>query len=355
MGRKTYNNIQLADPFLRPYWRYTRVLAMMASMPPERCRRYDDEWIRGYRKFLISWQNENNREALKHENPGLFFAHSIHNRIVEDPDMGLIIEGRLLTGETVENIADSIKTIPETIQWYEKIFFSVQDFLTHPDWILKQVLLPAIDRFVIDPEDDSDTSDPDPVGGIIHTPKSPVPPIAKPHFDMSLKFFAYFGGPKVCDLMLSGFRPDMRVTSYDEIHDFFNEQFAVQIKRRSAQVAGLFDINRYNVMELFAVHTKLIEIQRAVDKDPAQKHNEFERNLIAMLDALPFASGKAGKDMYEGTLIGKVDSSAAEMSDEELLTAGAGEEFDVSEMMNLQVGVKVIKKPETVKKTKGKQ
>lgn len=313
---KIYKDVRLANPFLRPYWRHERVTSMLATVPPERTKRYDDMYVQGYKKFLFQWnKSENNRDRLMYENPGLFFAYLLHDRIHAEPELRLMIEARLLAGTDHELIAHEAKTIPETVEWYEKLFFNVSPFLEHHDWILKHVLLPSSDRFVEDAtEGNSDEEE--------FTPR-PASEVVQPHLDMTLKFFAYYGGPLICDVMISGFRRDKRVTSYDEIPDYFNEQFASQIMRRSAQASGQFEINKYNVMELFATHSRLIEVQRSAESQE-DRHNEFEKHINAMLSELPWTAGLDGTKLYDKSPIGSFDSGAAELNEEELMLFGAG-------------------------------
>ena len=312
---KGYRDIRLADPFLRPYWRHERVVRMLGSVPPARCRRYDDIWIQEYKKFLFAWRRGvEHRERLLYENPGLYYAYNLYDRMHIEPDMALMIEARLLAGSTPEMIANECKTIPETIEWYERLFFNVLDFLPHHDWILKNVLLPASDRFV-DPPIDAVTS--------LRNPTE----IVRPYLDMTLKFFAYFGGPLVCDIMISGFRRNNQVQNPEDLTDYFNDHFASQLQRRSAQAAGQFEINKYNIMELFTTHTRLIEVQRS-GKSPENRHNDFETNINEMLTAIPWTAGKASKTLYEGSMIGLYDDSAIELDSEETILTGVGMELE---------------------------
>jgi len=316
---KTFKDLRLADPFLRPYWRHERVVNMLSSVPPERCKRYDDRWIQGYRKFLVAWRkSENNRDALMHDNPGLFFAYLLHERMHLEPEMLLMIEARLLAGVSCESIADECKTIPETIEWYERLFFNVADFLPHHDWIMKHVLLPSADRFVEAENEDDEEQDFKP---------RPSSEVVRPHLDMTLKFFAYFGGPLICDLMISGFRRHRKVTTVEDIQDYFDEQFALQIKRRSAQAAGQFEVNKYNVTELFQTHTRIIEIQRSIESQE-DRHNEFEKSVNAMLSELPWVLGKEGIQVYDGTAVGVYDEGNAEIDSEEMMLVESGQRPD---------------------------
>jgi hypothetical protein len=140
---------------------------------------------------------------------------------------------------------------------------------------------------------------------------------------MTLKFFAYFGGPLICDVMISGFRRDKRIRNYEEIPEYFNEQFASQIMRRSAQASGQFEINKYNVMELFITHSRLIEIQRSAEGQE-DRHNEFEKHVDAMLSELPWTAGMDGAQLYDKSPIGAYDDGAAELNEEELMLLGSG-------------------------------
>jgi hypothetical protein len=122
--------------------------------------------------------------------------------------------------------------------------------------------------------------------------------------------------------MLTGFRTDCRVQSRDDLSDFFDNQFRLQIQRRSAQAAGMFDINRYNVMELFQIHTNLVAATKA--KNPETQRSEFEKHVLAFMSELPWAAGAAGKKIFDRTIMGQMDNGAAEMDDEEMLLTNSG-------------------------------
>lgn len=313
---KIYNDVRLADPFLKPYWRHERVVRMLHVAPPERCKHYDDRWVQGYRQFLFTWRRgESHREQLRYDNPGLFYAYSLYDRMPLEPDIALMIEARLLAGISAESIAEDCKTMPETIRWYERLFFNVSDFLSHHDWMMKNVLLPAADRFAPAELEDDDGK------------AKPSYAIVRPHLDMTLKFFAYFGGPLICDVLISGFRRNRYVRKVEDISDYFNNQFMLQLQRRSTQTIGQFEINKYNVMELFATHTKLIELTRS-NKSQEVRHTEFEQNVNAMLTEFPWNVGGASKQLYRDSAIGKYDDSAVELDSEEVILTGAGKEPD---------------------------
>ena len=309
---KRYNDYRLADPFLLPNWRQERVLRIISSATPGRVKRWDDEWILDYRKFFVTYRKSASaREELLHTQPGLYFAQQIHERAQQIPEMALILQARLLTGASDEEIAHQIKTVPETVQWYERIFFNVRDFLEHTDWITRSVLLPASDRFVAATgEVASDRID------------GAMPAVAlNPQFDMSLKYFSYFGGAAICDLMISGFLERRQVLSAKALASFFDDYFTTQIRRRSAIASRVFEVNKYNVMELFNCHTRLMEIQ-ANSKDTEERHSELTGAIKSMLAVASFS---VGSSQTHGTqFVAKFDDSAHEFDSDTLSRAALG-------------------------------
>lgn len=318
-----YHNIHLADPDLRTDWRHNRVLQMLSTNPPGRCNRYDDKWIQQYKTFmLLHRKNDESRTRLLYEMPGLYYAYKLFDAI--NRDTALIVESRLLAGMTYAQIADLIKTIPETIEWYERLYFNVTEFLANRDWILTKVLLPAVDRYhdtLYEDKEDDDVFDK-------INKKMAVKRIVKPHLDMTLKYFSYFGGPHVCDMMISGFTEVKHVTSVEDVPDFIHKNFVNTIARRSLQAASQFEINQYNVLELFSLHGKIIEVMKE-DKSKSEKLNSIEKQFQSFLTDIPWATGMKAQEAYEGKLIAEHDKSHYEVSAEEALVTGSGQKIEI--------------------------
>lgn len=320
-------DVYQGDPFQRPYWRHERALQLRQFS--QRCTRRDDSWIQEYKAFLIEWDKGGAaRERLRHTHTGLFYAHMIHVKRLVEPEVAFIAEARLLSGLSYEEIAQGIKTFPEVIEWYEKLYFNVSKRLRHHDWIVKSILLPSYDMYVEHEEIKEEENDDKkiPAARVVRV-------LAQPHLDLSLKFFAYFGGPLVCDIMITGFRRHQQVRNPEELGDYLNQQFALRIQQRAVQAAMTFEINKYNVMELFATHTRLLEIHKS-GKDADERKTEFEKNVNALMSELPWSTGRSGAQLYQGKLIGKYDASAAEVSAEEAVEAGLGR--PVTEMDELE-------------------
>ena len=305
------------DPFMRPEWRYERILQLVDAVPtPRRPTRFDDDYVRAARRFILRWRaaDEYTRKLMAYENPGLCFAWMIFQRIDTDPEISFMVEARLLANQSFVDIANAIHSEPEVIEWYEALFFNVSDNLRHHDWILKHILLPAADRFA--EQDDEENED--------NLRRFITPPVIRPHLDFTLKFFSYFGGPVLCDFMLSGFKQGMICRTQDDIGEWLDEQWYNQIRRRSTMAAGVFEVNKYNVMELFATHSRIIELHKGADGQD-ERRTMIERHINAMLTEIPWTVGQQAREIFEGTVVGAYDEMAAELRDEEMLLVAAGE------------------------------
>src|SRR5579862_6417329 len=197
---KKRREIEKHNPFRRPDWRWQRVLDLVERFPaPGRCSRGDDEWVQAARSFLCYWRNgdERLRDQLHQEIPGLVYAIQIYEQRKDTPLPASFIEARLLAGQAAELIAKEHSTIPAAVRWYEALFFNVREYLHHRDWITSRVLAPLVishlDCFAALRDDGAAAP---------ARPPDAVTPVALPFDDVSLKFYAYFGGPVLVDLMI---------------------------------------------------------------------------------------------------------------------------------------------------------
>lgn len=307
------------SPFLRPEWRYERVLTLVDGVDgPRRCRRHDDDWIRRYRGFLLKWRSLplDQRDELVVEDPGIYHAQLLRNAATSDPDTLFILEARLLSGQRPDEIAFELHALTEAVEAYAALWFDVQPRLDRRDWIFRQVLLPAFERQRAQLQEGDDDADDDALFFA-------APAVIKPFLDASLKYFAYFGGPLLCDFLLAGFRRGVRVSREDEIGSFLDDDFIATIRRRSAAAARAFDVDKMGVYELFNVHARLMEMQQRADTGE-ESRNYLERNLDEVLRDLPFVTGDEASRAYANTRVGDLDREAAELRADELLLAATG-------------------------------
>lgn len=312
---KANAEFQKHNPFRRPDWRFDRVLALADRYPtPGRCSRRDDEYVRRARAFVLRWRagrTDEERERLFWEEPGLYYAYQIHDRATEEPAAALFLQARLLARQTYEAIAVTAGTTVEAVAWYEALFFNVVDHLEAHDWVVRNVLTPAYLR--------------------AHRPGDPpednLGVVARPFVDASLKLFAYFGGAQLVDFLISGFERGRPVMSADDVGQWLGQVVKMNLRRRGAQASALFQVNKYNVMQLFEQNAKLLELELGAQAQQAK--TTIEANLLAFFDGLgavwrvgnrpsPAAATKPAQRLVE------YDRAAAELSDDELLAVAAG-------------------------------
>jgi hypothetical protein len=157
--------------------------------------------------------------------------------------------------------------------------------------------------------------------------------------DYTLKFFGYFGGPILVDFMLSGFKRGLKCNTQDDIGEWLNEATMLTWAKRSAQAAMVFDVNKYNVTDLFMVHTRLMEIQRSTESQE-ERHSVMEKHIHGMLTEIPWTVGKDAYEVFEGTAIGESDQMAAELNSEEIMLVSAGQRVPaLDDIPDLKVGM----------------
>lgn len=306
------------NPFRRPDWRYERVLQLVDRYPtPGRSSRRDDEFVRLARTFVLNYRNGSTetRNRLQYKNPGLFFAHMIYEQADDDFEVAYMIEARLLARQTSLRIAEEAHTLPDAIDWYERLFFNIRDRIRSHDWVLKHVLMPSIkrsqDRVIL---------------GMAESRFVRIP-LAEPFWDASLKFFAYFGGAHLVDFMLSGFQRGMEARSQEDVGEWLNNYVDQATKRRTGMAIGQLEVNKYNVMELMQIHLRLVEIQKASAREGGAE-TTFERNIETFLADIPWTVGDQGAEGFADTEVGPLDMGAAELRADELLLLSSGTKDD---------------------------
>ena len=301
------------DPRRSPRWRYERAQSLVdgtviegVRVPTRPVRNRDDHHITAAWAFIQQWElvsrsghNQRNlREArlpLHVDNPGLFFAYDLFTAADGDRTR-CELEARLLARQTDEQIAEELGTLPEVIDWYEQLFFNVRDRLHNRGYITNRVLMPGV------------TTNWDQL-----------------NLDLSSKFFGYFAGPYVLDAVLHCFDHGQQLPGPgDSLDDFYDNHFSSQFKRRTAEAVNVFELNKYNVVELFAVHTKLIELKRRAQEGESS-FTTVEASVGLVLESINFAAGDGRQNALEQSPLKPYYGHAAELRADEMMRITAGE------------------------------
>jgi len=244
----------------------------------------------------------------------MWYATLLYNAEGVDLAMKFMLEARLLAGQAYDKIAYNLNTQVEVVDWYERVFFNVARRLGKHDWIIGRVILPASQRLSLDPEDTP--------GDNHHRFVSP--PVVVAHLDFTCKFLCYFGKDLVCEPMFSGFTPGFPLRSLDDLDDWLDECQMRIIRRKSTQTALSFNVSKYDVMELFATHARIVEISKS-QIGQEQKQTLIEQHVHTMMTELPWVVGAEAEEIFSGTIIGDYDKMGAELRDDELLLVAAGQ------------------------------
>jgi len=341
--RMTMLEVRQADPYIGPSWRYEAVLRAL-KVRSNKLRRMDDVLVRTARDFLSRWQADSsglNRDRLRMQNAGLAMAWMLWSGRDRHPETNIMLEARLLSRQPFLAIARSQCIPVEAVAWYESLFYNVRHRLSATDWIMTQILLPAAEKIGqhYNPErQEPDVEFKDRDGNMV--PVRRVKDCIQPHLDFTLPYFAYFGGPIVCEFMITGFRSGRQLQTIDELTAWLDEVVTFHVKRRAAQAAQVFNVNRYTALELMGMHVKIMELAKT-SAGAGGGGGEFKTVVLQLLKRflgnLPWTTGLEAEEVFEGTVIGEYDKRHIEFGPQEtMLMAGENKVPEVQGLAQLK-------------------
>jgi hypothetical protein len=310
------------DPVRSPRWRFERIQRLLSrQQQPERSR--DDKWVIEACRFLRRWeqlgrdrngrviQNQQDalyaRQSLYTQNPGLFAAYAM---VLANPDRQILeIEARILARETDQAIAGEVSTAPATIDWYEKLFFNVRDRLTNRGYIVNRIISTEI------------AASWDDLG-----------------LEISSKFFGYFAGPAVLNVILHHYDSSLARPGHgDSPNDFFDAHLHVNLRRRLAEAVNVFELNKYNIVELMGVHTQITGYVMQAKKEKTDI-SAMEKTVASMMSSIQFHAGPDVQTSLEQNRTRSYYSGAAELRADEMLALSQGK-FDTVDPRELTLTI----------------
>ena len=332
-------NFESYNLFRRPDWRYDRVIRMVQREPrPGRCTRHDDEWVRGFRNFIVRFQNaeaQNNDAAvydMKHAEPGLYFAYMLYRESFNDAVTTFMLKARILARKTDIEIASDMATMPDTINWYEKLFFNIRDRIGSQDWIVKYVLYPSI------AEAEAVNAGQTAQEGEYNRSNRYI---TQPLWDPRILWFAYFFGPASVDFWLTGFRRDAMPNSQEELGDSLEAFVREGLGRQVGMASHAMEVNKYNIGELLSIYGQFVSIAKS-DVNEEQKQTMLQKSVDALLTDMPWAIGNKGVESVKGSAVEAYDDSPVELRTDQLLKLSSGEgipEYEIAEIQNRMQGL----------------
>lgn len=327
------------NPFREPTWRYDRALELVGpDGERQRASRRDDRYVRRLRDFLCRYRagETSDTSALRFDDEPLFWAWKLmENRATSA--LGMMVETRVLAGQSDQEIVEYIPTLPETIHLYEQLFFNVRDRLAMHDWIVDRVLYPIVHQPY---RGFGQHRAPELAQRQTHTYRGAShedlgPDLSDPNFDGLLYFFAYFGGPGILEVAMTGFQRGRMRTQKDFLA-FIDSYIQTNMRRRVAHASNRFQLNKYNIVELLHLHNRYVEAVQGSDSRE-QASAEYMPAVQQFLSCVNVTFGTKAKKQFEGTVIGQADEYAVEPRSGELLQLGMGvEPSTVSQVKNME-------------------
>jgi hypothetical protein len=224
------------NPFRTPKWRLERVVYLVGHRPDSRPGRHDDHYVRIYwqvlRALAAAGDDRAKREVVFRDYPHVCRAHGLHYS--PDLERRQILEARLLTQETIEEIATRFDAAPQVIEYYEQLFFHVRDRLQCSDWIRKVILGPC---------------------SIYRRDKKGLTPDEQRGY--AYRLFAYFGGPLVLDAAISGLVSATLPQCPDDVHGWFERTQRQIVQIRAAAAAATLHLNQRNMTEMIKLGLRM--------------------------------------------------------------------------------------------------
>jgi len=284
-------------------WRYDRAQELVRL--GRRAGSKDDLEVVRLRRFLATWKElpADERIRLFPDRPDLWYAHDIFNS--DDHSLKVTIETRLLAGQDDATIAQHLNTLPEVVSTYECVFYNVRDRLGSRDWVQRAAIYPAMVRGADD------------MG-----------------YEFCAKLFSYFGGPAVADELLNLCDPNDRPSDLADVSRYWERQLTRTLKRRSLQAAQFFEINKFNVIQLFSVVNDVRSLEHVMAQGDSNK-TDLESTAIALMSEIKFV---AGLSVQSSTSAHDFDGTAIELrADETQRLAGGQVPDDLKELASMRL------------------
>ena len=306
------------DPYRSPRWRYDRAAHLAKTRAPGKTHELtrDDKFIGDTFKFLREWKRHtrNTQQAtndlrvarLYPKYPGLFLAHQLFLQKAGDP-IRYEVEARILARQTDEEIAKRVSMHPEGIRWYELIFFNVRDRLDNEGYIGRQVIGPAVAH------------------GLRNI-----------SLDFSAKYWGYYAGPYMLDLILSDIDPSTPMPKVGtDLNHFMDNYWNKAARIRSVNSIGAFDVNQFNVLQLFELHSQLIQQAHAAQLTAGGAQTPYEEVLSGVMNSVQWSVGRKRQQALENSPLKDYTGQPVELRVSEMLEVAAGGNPDLNHVKTI--------------------
>lgn len=257
----TYHDLANADPLRSPAWRYQRALELFEQAGRRSARSRDDELTKELVAFLSARRyvyrmvdNQTQRDLmLCQKNEAIWSALKIFD-LPESERTRVVLEARLLAGQPDDDIANSLSLRPLAVRLYHDLFFSVRDRLQSLDYIACQVIGPVFQSGV-----------------------------EEFNFECMLKYFGYFGGPRLIQAILYGFQSPMHPATDADMLAFLDGKIGDNLRIQTLFATTVMQPSRYDVRSLIEGYTALMALDQKIQG--VDEQTDWMTSLVKTLQA----------------------------------------------------------------------
>lgn len=299
MKAKTFREMADENSMRSPSWRYNRAITIIESQGGRWHKINDDrETIQCVRYLTkraqvhrMDMSPDNIERVLWAQSRDTHLAYTLFNLPASDPNR-YILEARLLTGETNEQISETTAILPEVVDTYERLFFSVRDRLHKENYILANV-----------------------IGKVFQSGLSTFNP------ELLAKYFAYFAGPVILDVVLSGFSAKRRIANDDEVLGFLDAKIATNWRVQTATMSTMLQPGKFDIRAIFEGYGQLLAVEARAQAAP--EHSDWVGSFIKTLrNITPIPRGSEATSL-ENTPLTNYSVGHVELRAEEQLRAAS--------------------------------
>lgn len=301
---------RIDHPYRPVHWRWerARLIKELGVRLPGKTR--DDKWTvtaANFRGLKDACQDEVAIFELYERYPEIAMAYELwdetsYNETGRAHPLRYEIEARILARESAESIAAKAQLSPETVRWYEKVFFNVVDRIDNKMYIFHQVIGDKIQRSL----NDSD-------------------------YATLWKLYAYVRGSAMLDFLITTFT-DWTKTPGDKIEQSLADDYRQTMKRKTTLAARMMGVNSYTQDRLIELHTKIVEVEKAAGEGGAEG---IQNNIAVMLSQLPLLVGQQVSAAGDKVLL-NYNKKKTGLRASELITLSTGSTPEVTEFEDFE-------------------
>jgi hypothetical protein len=290
------------DPHQKPFWRWERARWLIENRGTRRkaAKLFNDEYSVEAIRFIRKYNrcaDQLDYFDLSLEKPGLFWAHKIF-QAMDQKSVRWEIEARLLTGQTCEEIAYSVKSTASVIEHYEALFFNVQPYLEHKGYIVQTVIGEALHNGTLRERD----------------------------YDVLWKILSFKFGATMADFLTRTGTESSHLTSDDQIKPCLQDDFRHTSTRRAAVAARTLVVNQFNAHIFIENFHKMAELE---GKDGgAGNEATLLKNIEAFVIGFPYTTNREYPKGVDANRMKYYDESGTELRARHLIQVGLGQETE---------------------------